>query len=357
VTEPNRLPAWPAPSPLPSRVESEELLDDLLSRPTAADVAFVGGLDGDVTVLGAGGKMGPTLARRLKRASSVSGGRVAVRAVSRFSNPETASSLSAEGIEVVNCDLLDPSAVQALPDCANVFFLAGMKFGATGNPALTWALNTAVPALVARRFARSRLVAFSTGNVYPLVEPARGGCTERDPTAPVGEYAQSCLGRERIFEHYSRSLGTRGLLFRLFYAVDLRYGTLVDVARRVYLGEAVDLSVPCFNAIWQGDALSYAIRSLGLVESPPRVLNVTGAEIVPVRAAAEEFGRRFGRTPSFRGQEGRLALLGDASLCHSLLGPPEVSREQLTEWVADWVERGGRSLGKPTGFEKADGRF
>ncbi len=173
----------------------------------------------------------------------------------------------------------------------------------------------------------------------------------------MGEYAQSCLGRERVFEHYSRTLGTRGVLYRLFYAVDLRYGTLVDVARRVHAGEPVDLSVPCFNAIWQGDALSYAIRSLGLVESPPRVLNVTGAEIIPVRTAAEAFGRRFGRTASFGGAEGPFALLGDASLCRSLLGPPEVSTEQLVDWVGDWVERGGRSLGRPTGFEKADGRF
>ncbi len=342
---------------LPAGVASEGILDDLLTRPTPADVAFVGALEGDVTVLGAGGKMGPTLARRLKRASDLSGGRVRVRAVSRFSNPATASSLSAAGVEVVPCDLLDPAAVDGLPDSPNVLFLAGMKFGATGNPGLTWALNTVVPSLVARRFARSRIVVFSTGNVYPLVGPARGGLAEGDETAPVGEYAQSCLGRERIFQHYSGSLGTRGLLFRLFYAVDLRYGTLVDVARRVHRGEAVDLSVPCFNAIWQGDALSYAIRSLGLVESPPRILNVTGAEIIQVRAAAEDFGRRFGRKPTFRGAEGPLALLGDASLCRSLLGPPEVSVERLTQWVAGWVERGGRSLDKPTGFEKADGRF
>ena len=247
--------------------------------------------------------------------------------------------------------------MERLPDAENVLFLAGMKFGATSDPALTWALNTVVPALVARRYPRSRIVVFSTGNVYPLVDPERGGCTEEDPPAPVGEYAQSCLGRERIFEHFSRERSTPCLLFRLFYAVDLRYGTLADVARRVHAGEPVDLAVPCFNAIWQGDALSYAIRALGLCETPPRVLNVTGPHILPVRRAAAHFGRRFGREPRLQGEEGPLALLGDARLCHSLLGPPEVPTDLLVEWVAAWVAGGGRSLGKPTGFEKADGRF
>jgi nucleoside-diphosphate-sugar epimerase len=341
----------------PDAVRDEEELEELLSRPSAPDVELLAGLPGDVLVLGAGGKMGPSLARRLKRAADASGVPRRVTAVSRFSSPGVAASLEEDGVATVSCDLLDPAAVEALPDAPNVLFLAGMKFGATSNPGLTWALNTVVPALVARRFRESRTVVFSTGNVYPLVDPDSGGCTERDATAPVGEYAQSCLGRERVFEHYSREHGTPCLLFRLFYAVDLRYGTLVDVARRVHDEKPVELAVPCFNAIWQGDALSYAIRSLALCESPPRPLNVTGEHVIPVRRAAAHFGRLFGKEPRFGAEEGRVALLGDARECHRLLGGPEVPTDRLVAWVASWVARGGRSLGKPTGFEKSDGRF
>jgi len=341
----------------PDAVHDEAELEELLSRPSAADVELLGSLSGDVIVLGAGGKMGPSLARRLKRAADAAAVPRRITAVSRFSDARVVEPLAADGIATFSCDLLDPGAVERLPDAPNVLFLAGMKFGATSNPGLTWALNTVVPALVARRYRKARTVVFSTGNVYPLVDPASGGCTEGDAPAPVGEYAQSCLGRERVFEHYSREHGTPCLLFRLFYAVDLRYGTLVDVARRVHAGQPVDLGVPCFNAIWQGDALSYAIRSLALAESPPRPLNVTGEHVIPVRAAAAHFGRVFGKEPRFAGEEGRLALLGDAHECHRLLGPPEVPSDRLMAWVADWVTRGGRSLGKPTGFEKSDGRF
>jgi nucleoside-diphosphate-sugar epimerase len=345
------------PGVWPRSVRDEVELEELLSRPSDADVSFMGGLAGDVIVLGAGGKMGPSLARRLVRASDAAGVPRRVFAVSRFSNPQTAVALEGDGVKALTCDLLEPAEVERLPDAPNVLFLAGMKFGASGNPGLTWALNTLVPANVARRYAGARTVAFSTGNVYPLVDAASCGSTERDGPAPVGEYAQSCLGRERVFEHFSGSHGTPCLLFRLFYAVDLRYGTLVDVARRVRAGQTVDLAVPCFNAIWQGDALSYAIRALALCESPPRALNVTGEHVLQVRAVAEHFGRRFGVTPRFAGEEGRLALLGDASECRRLLGRPEVSTDRLVEWVADWVTRGGRSLGKPTGFERTDGRF
>jgi nucleoside-diphosphate-sugar epimerase len=347
----------PEPLAWPDRVRDEEELEELLSRPSPRDVELLGGLRGDVVVLGAGGKMGPSLARRLKRAADAAAVPRRITAVSRFSSPGVAEALSADGIATVSCDLLDPEAVERLPDAPNVLFLAGMKFGATSNPGLTWVQNTVLPALVARRYRESRIVVFSTGNVYPFVDSESGGCAESDPVSPVGEYAQSCLGRERVFEHYSREHGTPCLLFRLFYAVDLRYGTLVDVARRVRDGEAVDLAVPCFNAIWQGDALSYAIRSLPLAQSPPRPLNVTGEHVVPVREAATHLGRLLGREPRFTGEEGRLALLGDARECHRLLGPPEVSTDRLVAWVADWVARGGRSLGKPTGFEKADGRF
>ena len=342
---------------LPPSVESEEQLEELLSRPSAADLAFMTALQGDVVVLGAGGKMGPSLSRLVRRAADAAGRTRRVAAVSRFSSSELARGLEKDGIDAIACDLMDPVAVASLPSFENVLFLAGMKFGASAKPDLTWALNTIVPAHVARRFAGSRIVAFSTGNVYPLVPPDGGGCSESDPTGPVGEYAQSCLGRERVFEHFSREGGTRALLFRLFYAVDLRYGVLVDVARKVFAGEPVDLTVGHANVIWQGDANSYALRSLGLCASPPLALNVTGPEAIRIRDVAEDYGRRFGREPVFAGSEGPLALLGNASLCRSLLGEPRVSRGRLFEWVAHWVERGGRSLGKPTKFERADGRF
>ena len=342
---------------LPPSVESEEQLDELLSRPGAADVAFMAGLPGDLVVLGAGGKMGPSLARLVRRAADAAGRPRRVAAVSRFSSPEVARALEADGIDAIACDLMDPVAVGGLPSFANVLFLAGMKFGASARPDLTWALNTLVPAHVARQFARSRIVVFSTGNVYPLVPPDQGGCAESHPLGPVGEYAQSCLGRERVFEHFSRERGTEALLFRLFYAVDLRYGVLVDVARKVFAGEPVDLTVGHANVIWQGDANSYALHSLGQCASPPSTLNVTGAETLRIRDVAEAYGRRFGRTPVFTGSEGEVALLGNSSLCRSLLGEPRVSFDRLFEWVAHWVQRGGRSLGKPTKFERADGRF
>jgi nucleoside-diphosphate-sugar epimerase len=342
---------------LPPSPETDEQLEDVLARPSPADVAFLRELPGDVAVLGAGGKMGPSLARRLRRAADAAGRERRVWAVSRFSDPAVARGLAASGVEAIPCDLLDPVQVERLPSFESVLFLAGMKFGASDRPDLTWALNTIVPANVARRFAASRIVAFSTGNVYPLVPPATGGCRESDPVGPVGEYAQSRLGRERVFEHYSRARGTPVLLFRLFYAVDLRYGVLVDIARKVLSGEPIDLTVGHVNVIWQGDALSYALRGLGLVDRPPRLLNVTGPGTLSVRELAERFGRRFGREPRFLGTEGPVALLGDSARCRSLLGEPEVSFDRLFEWCAHWVESGGRSLDKPTKYERADGRF
>ena len=243
-----------------------------------------------------------------------------------------------------------------LPRIENVLFLAGRKFGSTGRPELTWAQNVIVPAIVAPHFAASRVVVFSSGNVYPLVRPGAKGATEKDPVGPVGEYAQTCVGRERVFEHASRERGTRCLFFRLFYAVDLRYGALVDVARQVHAGEPVNLRAGHVNALWQGDASSYAFRGLSLCESPPRPLVVTGPEVASVRAVAESFAERYSRAPRFTGEPGP-ALLGDPSACVSLLGPPEIPLARLLDWVAAWVEQGGRSLGKPTHFEATDGRF
>jgi uncharacterized protein YbjT (DUF2867 family) len=342
--------------PWPEAVLDEPELEELLSRPSAADVAFARTLADDVVVLGAGGKMGPSLARRVRRAMGAAGVGRCVLAVARFSEPDVREALERDGIETLTCDLLDPVQVARLPRVENVLFLAGRKFGSTDRPDLTWAQNVVVPSIVAPHFAGSRIVAFSSGNVYPLVRPGGPGSTEKDPIGPVGEYAQTCVGRERVFEHASRERGTRCLFFRLFYAVDLRYGTLVDVARKVHAREPVSLLAGHVNALWQGDACSYAFRALALCEMPPRPLVVTGPDVVSVRDAARTFGQRFGRPWRFTGVPGS-ALLGDPSLCVSLLGPPEVPLPRLLDWVAAWVERGGRSLGKPTHFEATDGRF
>jgi hypothetical protein len=346
----------PSATPLPAEIASEEELEELLERPFPADVAFAKTLEGDVAVLGAGGKMGPSLAGRVRRALEAAGVSRRVLAVARFSDPGLAKSLERSGIETIACDLADPAAVARLPKVPNVLFLAGRKFGSTERPELTWIHNVVVPSIVAPHFGESRIVVFSTGNVYPLTEPGGSGSTERDPIGPVGEYAQTCLGRERVFEAAARDRGTRSLLFRLFYAVDLRYGTLVDVARRVYAGEVVDLRASRVNAIWQGDANSYAFRALALCAAPPTPLVVTGPVGVDVKIVAKQLARRFGRPVRFEGTPGP-ALLGDPSRCVSLLGEPEVPLERLLDWVAAWVERGGRSLGKPTHFEATDGRF
>ena len=336
---------------------SEDQLEALLASPSASDVEALRSLSGDVMILGAGGKMGPSLARRVRLASERAGARRRVIAVSRFSSQMVQQRLEDAGVETMVCDLLDARQIQELPACENILYLAGRKFGSSERPDLTWAINTTVPADAVRRFCDSRIVAFSTGNVYPFVPVSSGGSREDDPPAPAGEYAQSCLGRERVLEYYSRENGTRCLLFRLNYAVDLRYGVLVDVARKVHGGKAIDLAVGSFNAIWQGDANSYALRSLALCESPPRVLNVTGPEIISVRHAAGFFAQRFGAQPVFLGEEGPAALLSNAALCHRLLGCPELSAQVLMDWVATWVEAGGATLNLPTKYEVTDGGY
>lgn len=342
---------------LPAHIDTEAELEEALADPTPADLACVARLDGDILILGAGGKMGPSLARRVHRAMVRSGGRHRVVAASRFSWPSVRMGLEAEGIETRVCDLLEPADIAALPRCPSVLFLAGRKFGTLDRTDITWAINTVVPARVAEHFSRSRLVVFSTGNVYPLVDVAGPASTEADVPAPVGEYAQSCLGRERVVEFVSRQQQLRALIYRLNYAVDLRYGTLVDIARRVFAGEPIDLTVGFFNAIWQGDANSYALRSLELCASPPEVLNVTGPERIAVRETAEWFGSAFGVRPSFLNTEGPVALLSDSSRCVARLGPPVVPLATLRQWVAHWVAAGGSSLNKPTHFEVTDGRF
>ena len=339
------------------RIEDVEALEEALSEPAPGLVESLGRLAGDILVLGAGGKMGPSLARMARRASEAAGSSRRVIAVSRFSSAEAARRLRAAGVETVSCDLLDPAGLAALPEAPNVVFMAGMKFGATGNEPLTWAQNVFLPGLVCRRFPRSRIVAFSSGNIYGLVPVSSGGSREADPPAPVGEYAWSVLGRERIFQHFSATAGTPVALFRLNYACELRYGVLVDIARKVYASEPVDVGMGSFNIIWQGDAGAMALRCLELASSPARILNVTGPWTVRVREAAERFGERMGRKPRIVGREAPDALLADASEAVRLFGPPAVGLEELIGLIADWVLRGGESLGKPTHFESRDGRF
>jgi nucleoside-diphosphate-sugar epimerase len=332
-------------------------LAERVTRPSEFDVAFMRALKGDIVILGAGGKIGPSLAMLARRAADQAGMQTRITAVSRFTSEDVRLALETAGVKTISCDLLNPAAVAQLPACENVLYLAGRKFGSSGRPDLTWAMNAIAPALAAHQYRGSRIVIFSTGNVYGMRDTRLGGSKETGIVAPTGEYAQSCLARERIFEYYSNEHKTPCLIFRLNYAVDLRYGVLVDIARRVYSGEAIDLTVPEFNVIWQGDSNSYALRSLNLCASPPRILNVTGREILRVQNVAEEFAKRFGRTIKFEGQYGNSALLSDASLCFSLLCEPSVRDSMLIDWVADWILAGGENLDKPTHFEVVDGSY
>jgi nucleoside-diphosphate-sugar epimerase len=340
--------------PIPAEVDA---LDNLLSEPTPLAVETVGQLDGDILLLGVGGKMGPTLARMAKRAADAAGLRRRVIGVARFSNSAHEAWLNAHSVETMRCDLLDPAQLARLPDAANVVLMTGMKFGSTGQEALTWAMNCHLPAQVAQRYRGSRLVAFSTGNVYGLSAVSWGGSREDDVPRPVGEYAMSALGRERMLEHFSRANGTPTALLRLNYATEMRYGVLVDVAERVWNGQPVSLAMGHLNALWQGDANAMALCAFGRVASPPFVVNLAGPETLSVRRVAEEFGRIFGREVTFDGTEATDALLSNGQLGHQLFGYPRVTVRQMMVWIADWVRRGGPTLGKPTHFDSRDGRF
>ncbi len=333
---------------------TEAELDDALSSPRPETEAALAACPGDVVVLGAGGKMGPTLARMARRAARDSR---RVMAVSRWSSAEARRQLEEAGVETVSADLLDRGAVMALPDAPNVIFMAGQKFGTTDSPELTWGMNALVPAYCADRYRDSRIVAFSTGNVYALTPIESGGSRETDQLAPVGEYAASCLARERMFEMASRANGTRVSILRLNYAIDLRYGVLVDIAVKVFRSEPVGVDMGYVNVIWQGDANRVALESLPLASTPPFVLNLTGGEILSVRALATWFGERFKKAPRFTGSERADALLSDTNRLRSSFAPASVGVDALREWVADWVERGGPLLGKPTKFETRDGKF
>jgi len=338
---------------LPKRFASVDELDDFLATPTQALIDDLVRAPGDILILGVAGKMGPTLARLAKNAAPER----RVIGVARFSDKAVQARLDAAGVETIAADLLNRAEIDALPRVPNVIFAAGHKFGASGNPSMTWAMNTWVPALVAESFKESRIVAFSTGNVYPLTPATGPGSREGDALTPVGEYANSCVGRERVLEHVSRTHGTPMAIIRLNYAVDLRYGVLVDIAHRVVAREPVRVDMGWVNVIWQGDANAQAIRALTTAASPPVAINVTGPDRLSVREAAERLGELLGATPVFEGVEAPDALLSDTTFARSLFGRPTISTDVLIQWVASWVARGGTRLGKPTKFEVRDGRF
>ena len=349
------LGATPRAALLTPRSDAE--LEELLSRPTAGVADALRACAGDVVILGAGGKMGPSLARMVRRAAEQIGDGRRVIAVSRFSSPDAAEELERRGVEAISADLADRDAVARLPEAPNVIFMAGQKFGTRELPALTWLTNVVVPAMAAERYRDSRLVAFSTGNVYALSPAASPGSRESDAPRPVGEYAWSCLGRERVLEHASRARGTQVSIVRLNYAVDLRYGVLTDLGLKIAAGHSIDLRMGAVNVIWQGDASAQAIQSLRHAAVPPFLLNVTGPERLSVRAVALELGRLLEREPVFVGREEPDALLSDTALAQSLFGPPTVSAETLIAWTAEWIRRGGATLGKATRFEEREGNF
>ncbi len=338
-------------------INDVEQLEDLISAPTPLVVESMRRLKGDVLILGVGGKMGPSLARMIERASQEANVQRRVIGVSRFSSGGIERQLRQWGISTLAADLLDREELKRLPDVENVIYMAGMKFGSSGNEPTTWAMNSYLPGMVCERFAHSRIAAFSTGNVYGLVPAGGGGSVETDLPNPVGEYAMSCLGRERIFQYFCEAMKIPVALLRLNYAVEMRYGVLLDIAKKVAAGQVVDVSMGYVNVIWQGDANAMAILSLEQVSTPAKVLNLAGPEVLRIRDVAEEFGRLMGKSVKFSGSEAADALLGNGEEAYRLFGRPRVSARQVMAWVADWVKRGGETLEKPTHFEARDGRF
>lgn len=338
---------------LPNTIPDVAALDELMCRPSHALIDDLNKVDGDIMILGVAGKMGPTLAGLAKAALPDR----RIIGVARFSDASAKAWLEARGIETLSCDLLDEAAIRRLPKASNVIFMAGRKFGAEGDLSLTWAMNAHVPALVAQAFAGSRIVAFSTGCVYPFVPVSGKGADETVPPNPPGEYAQSCVGRERMFEYFSRKFKTPGRLFRLNYAIDMRYGVLHDIATKIVRDQPIDVSLGHVNFIWQGDASAQALRCLAYCDTPTSPINVSGPEILAVRDLAARLGARLGRKPIIVGKEEPTAWITDTSQAVSLFGRPIVDSEKLIDWTADWIARSMPSLGKPTKYEVRDGRY
>lgn len=338
-------------------MKSVEELELKLSEPSERLIRDISKINGDIIILGVGGKMGPSLARLAVRAIKEAGIKKRVIGVSRFSETGLRESLESHGIETIAIDLLDDEQLQNLPDVENVIYMAGKKFGTQGNEHFTWAMNAYLPARVSEKFRNSKIVSFSSGNIYPFVHVGSGGATEDTPVAPVGEYAQSCLGRERIFTYFSNKYNTPMLMFRLNYAIDMRYGNLLEVARMVYDQKPIDIRNGQMNVIWQGDANEYALRSLLICEAPPKILNVTGPETISIKWVAKEYGKLFDKTPIFVNEEEPTSLLNNASQCHRIFGYPRVSLREMIEMTANWVKNKGITINKPTHFQEREGKF
>jgi nucleoside-diphosphate-sugar epimerase len=332
-------------------------LEEIMTTPSPLLIEDMKKLEGDILILGVGGKMGPTLARMAKRAIDEAGLDKRVIGVSRFSSGSLRAELENDGIETIAADLLNDEDLGKLPKVKNIIFMAGNKFGTKGNEHFTWAMNTYLPGRVAETFKQSNIVVFSTGNVYPLTSFFQGECSEERPVNPVGEYAQSCLGRERIFTHFSHKNETPILLIRLNYAIDMRYGVLLEIANQIYSETPIDLSMGHVNVIWQGDANEYALRSLLLCSSPPKLLNVTGPEKISVRWLAEQFSRKFNKPVHFVNEEKTTALLNNASQAHQLFGYPRVSLGQMIDWTVEWIKNDGVMHKKPSHFQERQGVF
>ncbi len=337
---------------LPETINTLEELMDVMAAPSEAVTKAIGEMGGDFLILGAGGKMGPTLCAMLLR-----GGAKRVMAVDLYPNPEMRDYLREMGCETITCDLLDSDSLKDLPDCDNVFIMAGFKFGSTGNESSVWAMNTFLPGRVLERFPESRVLLMSSGNVYKFAPVDGAGATEADPVEPIGEYAQSRLGGERVAQYVADRQGTKLVNVRLFYSVEPRYGIIHDLAQNVSAGKEIDLSMGHVNQIWQGDAIRYLILFLTLADSPTKTINITGPEILSVRDLAVAMGKEMGNEPKFIGSEASTALLGNSEEAYGLFGKPAISADQIVKWMAHWVGHGGASLGKPTKYERRDGKF
>lgn len=338
-------------------ITNEIDLDERLSQPTPAAIEFIRSLSSPLLIVGAGGKMGPSLAWLARRAADAAQHPLEIMAASRFAQPETRDWFEQRGIRTLPCDALNADAVAQLPETQNVLYLVGLKFGTLDHPAITWASNTLAPARICERFPQARIAVVSTGNVYPFADVNHGGALESDPLTPIGEYPNAAVGRERIFEFFSARHRTPVALLRLFYAVELRYGVLVDIARKVHANEPIDLCNGHINCIWQADANERILRALALASTPPSSWNLCRPELISVRATAHRFGDLLNRTPIFHGTESSTALVGNAVKLCAVLGTPPTSVEQMVIWIARWIQSDGSSLGKPTHFEVRHGGY